>query len=75
MTTNKPLFRFNVRVVESDPSGYYVTRWDRALSASVIAHNRDEAFVKAKTMMGDPDHQGSWAVRFESAEEIVNDNQ
>ena len=30
MTTNKPLFRFNARAVESDPTGYYMTRWDRA---------------------------------------------
>lgn len=75
MTTNKPLFRFNTQVAESDPTGYYMTRWDRALSVSVIAHNCDEAFAKVKTMMGDPAPHSSWAVRIDSAEEIVNDNQ
>lgn len=73
MTTNKPLFRFNARAVESDPTGYYVTRWDRALPVSVIARNRDEAFEKVETMMGEPTRHGAWAVRIDSAEEIVND--
>lgn len=73
MTTNKPLFRFNALAVESDPTGYYMTRWDIALPVSVIAHNREEAFLKVETMMGDPAHHRSWAVRIESAEEIVND--
>ena len=75
MKTNKPLFRFNVRVVESDPIGYYITHWDRALPVSVIAHSRDEAFKKAETMMGDPAPHKSWAVRIETAEEIDNGNQ
>ena len=73
MTTNKPLFRFHTKVVESDPTGYYITRWDRALPVSVIAHNRDEAFEKVETMMGDPAPHSEWAVRIESAKEIVND--
>lgn len=72
MTTNKPLFRFNTRVVESDPTGHYYTRWDKALPVSVIAHSRDEAFKKVRTMMGDPPHYRTWAVRIESAEEIDN---
>ena len=75
MTTNKPLFRFNARAVESDPTGYYMTRWDKALPVSVIAHNREEAFLKVETMMGDPARHGAWAGRIDSAEEIVNDTQ
>lgn len=75
MTTNKPLFRFNARVVESDPTGYYMTRWDRAQSVSVIAHNNDEAFKKVRSLMGDPTRHSAWAVKIDSAEEIVNDNQ
>lgn len=75
MTANKPLFRFNTRVVESDPTGYYITRWDKALPVSVIAHNRDEAFEKIETMMDEPTPHRSWAVRIDSAEEISNDNQ
>lgn len=75
MTTNKPLFRFNARVVESDPSGYYMTRWDRAQPVVVVAHTRDEAFEKAWAMMGEPPRHRAWAVKIDSAEEIVNDNQ
>lgn len=75
MTTNKPLFRFNTQVAESDPTGYYITRWDRALAVSVIAHSRNEAFKKVRAMMGDPAPQRSWAVRIESAVEIDNDNE
>lgn len=75
MTTNKPLFRFNTRIVESDPTGYYMTRWDRSQAVSVIAHNRDEAFRKVRTMMGEPTRHSAWAVRIDSAEEIIDDNQ
>lgn len=72
MTTNKPLFRFNTQVVESDPTGYRITRWDRALPVSVIAHSRVEAFEKVKTMMGSPDCHSAWAVKIDSVEEIVD---
>lgn len=75
MTTNKPLFRFNTQVAESDSTGYYITRWDEALPVTVIAHNRGEAFEKVKTMMGEPTPRSSWAVRIESAEEIIDENQ
>ena len=72
MKTNKPLFRFNTLVAESDPTGYYITRWDTALPVSVNAHNRDEAFEKVETMMGEPTPYRVWDVRIESAEEIDN---
>lgn len=75
MTTNKPLFRFNARAVESDPTGYYMTRWDRAQPVTVIAHTRDEAFKKVRAMMGSPARHSAWAVKIDSAEEIVDDNQ
>lgn len=75
MTTNKPLFRFNARAVESDPTGYFMTRWDRAQPVSVIAPNRDEAFKKVRAMMGSPARHSAWAVKIDSAEEIVDDNQ
>ena len=73
MTTNKPLFRFNTQVAESDSTGYYFTRWDRALPVTVIAHSRDEAFKKVRTMMGEPTRHDAWAVRIESAEEVKGD--
>ena len=43
---------FNMRAVESDPSGYYITRWDRAVSLSIKADNKDEAIKKAKAALG-----------------------
>ena len=73
MTTSKPMFRFNIRVVESDPTRYYITRWDKALPVSVIAPSRDVAFKKAKEMMGSPPRHGAWAVQIDSAEEISNE--
>lgn len=75
MTTNKPLFRFNARAVESDPTGYYMTRWDRAQPVTVVAHTRDEAFKKVRAMMGKAARHDVWAVRIDSAEEIVDDSQ
>jgi len=75
MTTANPLFRFNTRVVECDTTGYYMTRWDRAQPVTVVAHTRDEAFEKVRAMMGEPSRHDAWAVRIDSAEEIVDDNQ
>jgi len=46
------MFEFNMRVVESDPSGYYITRWDRAVSLSINADNKDEAIKKARAALG-----------------------
>lgn len=74
MLNNKPLFRFNSRVAESDTTGYYVTHWDSAMHVSVIAHERDESIKKVKAMMGTPRDFMDWAVRIDSAEEIENDN-
>ena len=47
------MFEFNMRAVESDPSGYYHTRWDRAVRISINADNKDEAIKKARAALGD----------------------
>ena len=43
MTINKPLFRFNARAVESDPAGYYMTRWDRVIDRGAAQHDGDRS--------------------------------
>ena len=73
--TNKPLFLFNTQVVSSDPTGYYMTRWDNAHPVIVVASTRYEAIKKVKDMMGDPPFNRAWAVSIDSVEELVNDNQ
>ena len=49
------MLEFNMRAVESDPSGYYITRWDRAVPLAIKADNKDEAIKKSMAALGNPE--------------------
>ena len=70
MASDNPMFRFNTRVANSDPSGYYHTRWDKATPVTVLANDADEAITKAKASMGRPNAGRQWSVIVDSADEI-----
>lgn len=70
MDNDKPLFRYKTRVASTDPSGYYHTRWDKAVPVTVLANDADEAASKAKEAMGKADGGRQWAVSVDSADEI-----
>ncbi len=52
-----------MQLVEKDPSGYYITRWDRAIPVTVRAADRAEAFKKAWAVMGESPSGHTWTAR------------
>lgn len=63
-------FKFNMRRIEKDPSGYYYPRWDRALPVSVIAENESEAYKKLWALSGRTRRSGwVWTAKIDSIEE------
>src|SRR5690606_11063350 len=64
-------FKFNMRRIEKDPSGYYHPRWDRATPVSVIAENESEAFKKVWALSGETNRYGwVWTAIIDSIEEV-----
>lgn len=65
-----PLFRFTGEYVDMDPTGYAMTRWDRATPVSVLASTREEAFQKAWAMLGKPPEGRGWSIRWSRISEV-----
>lgn len=68
--TDKPVFRFNLKVVLYDPSGYYYTKWQEAVPVSVNATDADEARGKAVKSMGKPPSGRAWTASLEGVSEV-----
>ena len=66
------MFSFKIRATEKDPTGYYHPRWDLAQKLTVTGNNRDEAFSKAKAVLGEVgDRQGwPWVMTIDDIQEI-----
>jgi len=68
--SNGSTFRFKMKAVPKDPSGYYIPRWAEAENLTVLASDRDEAMKKATLALGTSTSRWPWAFLFESIEEI-----
>ena len=64
MTTLDPLYRFHMRVIQADSSGYYHPRWDQAQSITSMAATQGEAIRKVADMLGEPSKGRGWSWRF-----------
>lgn len=60
------LFKF--KVAEADRSGYFHTRWDRAVPVNVVADNKQEALEGVWALMGDARNGRYWTARLQSVE-------
>ena len=65
------MMRFYMRYVAADPSGYFVTRWDRSTPIEVIADTKDEAFQKVRNVVGDSPRGKRFAIKLDRISEIV----
>lgn len=61
-------YRFHMRVVDKDPTGYYYVRWDRATPVVVEAENRDAAFKKLWALMGEAPPYRTWTAQVDKIE-------
>lgn len=64
-----PLFRFKGRYADTDPTGYYHTRWDRATPVSVLARSKKEAREKLWAMLGEAPQHRVWTVIWDGIDE------
>lgn len=69
-----PIFRFTMRSAEADPTGYFITRWDRCQRLTVFAKTRSEAFDKAQMALGGPRTGRAWSHEIDSIEEVMGDD-
>lgn len=60
-------YLFDMAVTVKDKYDRTKTRWDQALEVTVEAVNRDEAFIEALRVMGEPPAGGKWTARFLNA--------
>lgn len=68
--TPAPTYRFKLRRASADRSGYYHTRWDKALPMTILATTHDEALSKAEALSGEPDSGRYWTYLTDSVEEV-----
>jgi len=61
---------FHMRRAKADRTGYYHTRWDRAVNMAVIASNQDEAITKASALSGDAPQGKYWTFIVDKIEEV-----
>jgi len=64
------LAHFHMRRASADRSGYYHTRWDRAVPMVVTASNEQEAINKADALSGEPKTGRYWTFLVDRIEEI-----
>jgi len=64
------LAQFQLRRASADKTGYYHTRWDKAVPVVVIASNEKEAINKADTFSGAPESGRYWTFTVDRIEEI-----
>lgn len=66
------IFRFQLKVAEYDPDGYYPTKWEDAIPVVVYAQGRKEADQKAIQSMGPPPSQRGWLTTCDNIEELFD---
>ena len=59
---------FHMEYVNADPSGYYITRWDRAVPAVIRAETLDSAAEKLQAILGKPRSGNTWGIRVKRIE-------
>ena len=67
---SEPIFRFTMRAVPADTSGYYRPRWDKAEKMTVLGGTRKEAMEKAVTMLGEVRSGRKWIFEFDQIDEV-----
>ena len=65
-----PIFRFTMRAVPADTSGYYHPRWDTAQKLTVLAGTRKEASEKVTAMLGEVRSGYQWIFAFDQIDEV-----
>lgn len=65
-----PIFRFTMRAVPADTSGYYRPRWDTAEKMTVLGGTRKEATEKAEAMLGEVRSGYKWIFDFDQIDEV-----
>jgi hypothetical protein len=65
-----PIFRFTMRAVPADTSGYYRPRWDTAEKMTILGGTRKEAMEKAVTMLGEVRSGRKWIFEFDRIDEV-----
>jgi hypothetical protein len=68
-TVELPVYRFQMRGVSRPEDAYYQTRWDKAVSMSVLAGTQKEADQKAFAMLGDLKGGNYWALKTDRIDE------
>lgn len=67
-------FRFHMRRLDVDGTGYYYPNWERAVPISVVAATEKEAYEKARAMSGQPARRGFvWRFVVDHIEEVAPD--
>lgn len=62
-TTEAPSYIFKMSYVDKDPTGYYHVRWDRAITAEIVASNRDAAFAALWPSLGESPSGRVWTAK------------
>lgn len=63
-------FEFKMRYVDRDLDPYYYTNWDRAVSVTIKAPTRDEAFVVLWNMLGAAPRGRKWVAHIDSVKQL-----
>lgn len=66
------IYKFSLRRIASDKSGYYINRWDKSVPVVVFAGTESEAIEKAKTLSGICESRREWKFQLDSIEECEN---
>lgn len=64
-------FEFTMRYVDRSTDGYYVTRWDKAVTTTVIAPTRPEAFAALWAMLGSAPRGRTWTAVVDRARQLT----
>lgn len=66
----EPIFRFTMRCAIQDKSGYYHTRWDKAVPVVVLADTQGAARGKAAAMLDELASGYCWVFIMDKIEEV-----
>lgn len=66
-----PRIRFFMRCVATDPCGYYITDWGKAVPMDLLASTAAEAKDKARGVLGEPPEGRRWTVMIDRITEEV----
>lgn len=66
-------FRFYMRCLDVDGTGYYYPNWNRAVPIAVVAATQADALEKAQAMSGQPPRRGFvWRFVVDRIEEVAS---